>query len=141
MNILPSLLAAALGCFCGCAHTPAPIADHYFRNVSFPNITLAAGERIESVEVIISCARFTAIRHIPNDWSVGVTSPVSEVSTLEANAGHGSSSLGNSRDLDDFITIRICDPSGFNIKGTATVVTGDSVRSLAFTQQDFGLKP
>ncbi len=135
------LLLVLLLIICGCAHTPAPVANHYYRTVSFPNIKMAAGERIESVEVVISCARFTAIRHIPNDWTVGVTSPVSEVSTLEANAGHGSSSLGNSRDLDDFITIRICDPSSFDIKGTAVVVVGDLERTVAFTRKDFVLKP
>ena len=134
---LPTLLSI----ICGCAHTPEPLTDHCYRNVSFPNITLAAGERIESVEVVISCARFTAIRHIPNDWSVGITSPVSEVSTLEANAGHGSSALGNSRDIDNFITIKVCDPVCFDIKGTAVVVVGDSERTVAFTRKDFGLKP
>ena len=135
------LLLVLLLIICGCAHTPAPVANHYYRTVSFPNIELAAGERIESVTIFIHCARFTAIRHIPNDWSVGVTSPVSEVSTLEANAGHGSSALESSHGLDDFIAIRICDPAGFDIKGTATVGNGDSERNLAFTQKDFGLKP
>lgn len=134
-------LTALLFIISGCAHTAAPLTDHCYRNVSFPKVTLATGERIESVEVVISCARFTAIRHIPNDWSVGVTSPVSEVSTLEANAGHGSSSLGNSRDFDNFITIKVCDPAGFDIKGTAVVVVGDSQRTVAFTRNDFGLKP
>ena len=135
------LLSVFLQIICGCAHTPAPVANHYYRTVSFPNIELTEGERIESVEVIIHCARFTTIHHIPNDWSVDVSSPESEVSTLKANAGHGSSSLESSHGLDDFIAIRICDPANFNISGTATVVTGDSERNLAFARKDFGIKP
>jgi len=141
MKTLTLLLSVLLPIICGCAHTPAPVASHYFRTVSFPNIELAAGERIESVEILINCARFTAIRHIPNDWSIDVSSPESEVSTLKANAGHGSSSLESSHGLDDFIAIRICDPADFNISGTATVVNGDSERNLAFTRKDFGIKP
>ena len=141
MKILALLLSVLLPIICGCAHTPETAANHYYRTVSFPNIELAAGERIESVEIVIHCARFTAIHHIPNDWSVDVSSPESEVSTLKANAGHGSSSLESSHGLDDFIAIRICDPSSFNICGTATVVNGGSERNLAFVRKDFGLKP
>jgi len=131
MRIHPSLIAIALVFLCGCA------TDHYYRTVSFPRVALAEGERIESVEVVISCARFSAIHHIPNDWSAEVVSPVSEVSTLKAEAGHGSSSLWSSRELAKFITILVCDPSCFSIKGTATVFTADSERTISFTQSDF----
>jgi|SRR5213594_850839 len=141
MRILTPLVAVALGFLCGCAHTSAPVADHYFRTVSFPRIALSDGERIESVEVVISCGRFTSIHRIPNDWSVEVISPVSEVSTFKATAGHGSTSLWSSRDFEDFITILVCEPSCFSIKGTATAFTADKERTIAFTESDFVMKP
>src|ERR1022692_4030228 len=124
MRIHPSLIAIALVFLCGCA------TDHYYRTVSFPRVALAEGERIESVEVVISCGRFTAIHHIPNDWSVEVVSPVSEVSTLKATAGHGSTSLWSGHALDNFIAIMVCEPSCFTIKGTMTVFTADKERTI-----------
>jgi len=140
MRVLTILIAIALTSLCGCAYTNAPGADHYYRTVSFPRVALSEGERIDSVEVVISCARFTAINHIPNDWSAEVVSPVSEVSTFKASAGHGSTSLWSSRDLDDFITILVCGPSCFTIKATMTASTAEKERTLSFTQSDLVMK-
>src|SRR2546426_12205167 len=90
----------------GCAHTPArqEARDHYYRLVSFPTIALkpAPLERIESVEMLMHCGRFVAINHLPNDWSAQVVSPASEETKLRMEAGHGSSSLCHSSDLDGF---------------------------------------
>jgi hypothetical protein len=61
-------------------------------------------------------------------------------STLKATAGHGSTSLWSSRDLEDFITIVVCEPSCFSIKGTATAFTADKERTIPFTQSDFVMR-
>src|ERR1035437_9323867 len=98
------LLATALT---GCVHAPVSheADDHYYRVISFPSVALKADplERIESVEVVMHCGRFMAINHIPDDWSVKLVSPVSEETKLRMEAGHGSSSLCHSSDLDGFI--------------------------------------
>src|ERR1700756_4361892 len=89
----------------GCAIAPSRSTDHFYETVSLPRIALSEGERIDSVEVVIHCGRFSAVNHIPDDWSVTVVSPMSEVSTFKAYAGHGSSALWDSRELDHFITL------------------------------------
>jgi hypothetical protein len=131
----------ALGCLIGCAGAGTPEAGPGWRTVSFPRVPLAAGERIESVEVVIGCARFVAVHRIPDDWSVEVLGPVSEESTLKAEAGHGVSSLWSSRDFEDFFTLRVVEPSCFSIRGRATAFAGDAERTLSFAQSDFVLRP
>jgi hypothetical protein len=140
MQVLTLLIFVAFASVCGCAQTSRPVADHYYRTVSFPRVALSDGERIESVEVIISCARFTAVNRIPNDWSAEVVSPVSEVSTLKATAGHGSTSLWSSRDLDEFITIMVCEPSCFTIKATMVAFVGEQERTISFTQSELVMR-
>jgi hypothetical protein len=117
------------------------LADHYW-TVSLPDIALdrAEGERIKSVEVIINCARFTDIHSIPDDWSVEVGIPLSEVSTFKAGCGHGSSSLWSSRDLDSFITIVVCEPSCFTIRAIVTASTRDKDRTFRFTRSELIIK-
>lgn len=135
------LIILTFACLCGCVHVTAPHAANYPMNVSFPDISLSEGERIEAIEVVITCGRFASIRHIPDDWSVEVVSPVSEVSTLKAEAGHGSSALWSSHALKDFITISNCSSSCFSIKGTASLSTADKERKISFTQADFKMRP
>jgi len=138
--VLP-IAILGLASLCGCANTNALVADHSYRTVSFPRVELAEGERIESVEVIVVCARFAAINRIPNDWSAEVVSPVSAVSTFRASAGHGSSSLWRASDLDGFITVMNCEPSCFSIKAKLVAFTVDGQRTISFTQSDLVIKP
>jgi len=139
------LLAAVLT---GCAHVPArqDASVHYYRVVSFPTIALKADplERIEAVEVVMHCGRFTAINHIPNDWSAQIVSPVSEETKLRLEAGHGSSSLCRSSDLDGFITVLVCDPSCFDITASVSVFSYDSElheRKISIKQSDLLRSP
>ena len=94
------LLLSFTASITGCTHVAVrhEADDHYYRLVSFPTVALKtnAGERIESVEVVVSCGRFAAINRIPSDWSAQVVSPVSEVTTLRMEAGHGSTALWRS---------------------------------------------
>jgi len=73
-----------LTCMTGCAsYRETLVAGHRYR-LFFPHIVLATadGERIESVEVTVSCGRFRALTVIPDDWSADVVSPMSEQTTL-----------------------------------------------------------
>jgi hypothetical protein len=128
-----------LTCMTGCAsYRETLVAGHRYR-LFFPHIVLATadGERIESVEVTVSCGRFRAFTVIPDDWSADVVSPMSEQTTLRASAGHGSSTLRSIRDLDGAIAVSVEESSCFEI--TATV--GTTASEHRFTRSDLILKP
>ncbi len=127
----------------GCSHAPIRTkgGDHHCYVVSFPSIRLKADplERIEAVDVEMHCGRFLALNHIPDDWSAEVKGPWSEVTNLRMEAGHGSSSLCRSGDLDHFITICDCEPSYFKITATLSVFSYDGElheRKIHFTKAD-----
>ncbi len=136
-----ALMVAAL--LTGCASAPVSRGDtdHYYRVVSLPAVALKAEplERIEAVKVVMHCGRFAAINHIPNDWSAKVVSPVSEETTLSMEAGHGSTSLCHSSELDGFITVLICDPACFDITASLSVFSYDTKlreRTVSSKQSD-----
>jgi hypothetical protein len=134
------------------ACTPAAVRretseDCHYRTVSFPEgrIRTDLAERIEAVEVVMHCGRFVAINHIPDDWSAHVASPVSEETSLNMEAGHGSSMLWQSSDLNEFTTVLACESSGcFDIAGSLGLYYYDGEeheRKIAFTQSELILKP
>jgi hypothetical protein len=131
----------------GCAHlSTGNEGHHYYRAVSFPKVDLKTdnGERIDSVEVIMHCGRFTAINRIPNDWSAQVVSPVSEETTLTMEAGHGTADLWHSENLNDFITVLVCEPSCFDITASlrASYYDGEMhERTISFKQTELIMKP
>jgi hypothetical protein len=123
----------------GCAtYSSALISGRQYR-LLFPHITLAPahGERIESVEISVSCGRFRSLTVIPNDWSAEIVSPMSEKTTLRASAGHGSSTLSSIGVLNGAIAVSVEDASCFDI--TATVTT--TSLQHRFTRSDLILKP
>ena len=63
-------------------------AVQYERGVSLHGVVLKPGERIESIEVTVSGAVFRSVQ-IPLDWSFDIGSPISGISTLKGEAGHG----------------------------------------------------
>jgi len=113
--------------------------------VSLPHVSLRSdrGERIYSVTVVMHCGRFVAINLIPDDWSVSVEGPVSEETRLGMDAGHGTSSLWHSEDLNGFLTI-LADHSCFDISGslvTATFYDGEEhERHISFQPGELILK-
>jgi hypothetical protein len=132
----------------GCATMPveSEAGDHYYRIISIPKVALKADplERIEAVDVVIHCGRFSAINRVPNDWSAEIVGPVSEETKLRMEAGHGSSSLCRSGDLDRFVTILICEPSCFDITASLSVFSYDGElreRKVSFNQSDLLVVP
>jgi hypothetical protein len=71
---------------------------------------------------------------------VEVVSPVSEVSTFKATAGHGSTSLWSGSDLDDFVTIMICEPDCFDIKAKVGIFVGEHERTVSFGRSGLVMK-
>ncbi len=108
--------------------------------VSLPHISLDSGrgERIDAVELAMDCGRFVAINSIPNDWSASVVSPVSEKTSLSMEAGHGSSALWHSEDLNSFVTVSFVDGSCFDIRASVTAAYYEGndrkQRTVSFTR-------
>ncbi len=128
-----------LACMSGCASNSEALRTGHRYRLFFPSITLdtANGERIESVEVTVSCGRFRALTVIPNDWSAEVVSPMSDETILRASAGHGATTLWNMRDWDGTIIISVEDASCFNISATV----GTTASQHAFNRSDLILSP
>jgi len=132
------LTGIAIVCLCGC-RTPEP-PDHFLRSVSFPDIPLAKEERITNIEISMSCGRFRAVNRIPNDWTIAVTGPKSERSTLSAKANHGTTRLSDSSYLKDFVTIMVCSTSSFDIVGTVWTETQHEEFKKVFTRDQMTLR-
>ena len=131
------LTALCLSILIGCKQeAPPEPSDHFLRTVSFPRIPLAEGERISGIQIDMTGGRFRAVNRIPNDWSLEIEGPVSERSTLRAEANHGVSWLSSSSNLQGFATVLVCSPSLFEI--TATICTegadGESQQNLTRDQ-------
>jgi hypothetical protein len=108
----------------------------------WPKITLSkdAGERVTSVEVLMSCGRFRAVGNIPNDWSLEITSPSSEQTRLKASAGHGATTLWNLRELDGVISISVTEPSCFDIAAEVTTIASGQNRTFKFKLSELRLR-
>ena len=126
-----------LGASCA-THHDALTTGHRYR-VFFPAIELASadGERIESIEITMSCGRFRSMAAIPSDWSAEVVSPVSEQTTLMASAGHGASTMRNMQGLDGAITVSVEDASCFDISATV----GTTSTEHRYARSDLILRP
>jgi hypothetical protein len=91
--------------------------------VGFPSVQLTSsvGERISGFQVEIRCGRFIAINNIPFDWSANVTTPLSTVSTLRMEAGHGTSWLSTSDELQNAVAIERPADRCFNLTASVTL--------------------
>ncbi|MGD0169771.1 MAG: hypothetical protein ABSE54_08615 [Smithella sp.] len=120
--------------------------QYYYQTVSLPKIILKtdSDERITSIKVVMHCGRFAAINLIPEDWSAKVVSPVSEETTLSMAAGHGTSYLWHSEDLNRFITVLVVEPSCFDITASITAYCYDGgnehERTILFKQKELIMK-
>jgi hypothetical protein len=146
-------VALALG---ACAHPPARkagTAPQCF-SVSFPNVTLAASEYIESVEVVVRCGRIESIKRLLDDWDLKVEWDNPDLLKLNMIARHFSTGLPNTDQLKEFIIVRESADNGcYNAVGkpgmniTATLLTqktdpaGGGERKYEFSQTDLILKP
>ena len=92
----------------------------------------------------MDCGRFVAINSIPDDWSATLMGPISEKTQLNMEAGHGTSALWSSQDLDGFLTILVVDSSCFDIKASVVAANyyegKEHKRKNAFKQNELILK-
>ena len=123
-----------------------PNSVHY--RVSLPHISLKTecGERIDSIHVVMDCGRFVAINRIPDDWGAEVVSPVSEKTKLTMMAGHGSTALTRSEDLDGFATVLVfeeaqsCFDISVSVKASSYKGCGYRERTVRLSRNKLVLK-
>jgi hypothetical protein len=77
-------------------------------SLSIPLFQKKSNERITKILVDVKGASVCSINHVPFDWAVELSPPVSGVSKLEFVAGHGTSYVSDPQVFDDFISIRMC---------------------------------
>jgi hypothetical protein len=130
-----------------CAGINASAQAKYVRyKLSFPHVSLKndLGERIYSVQVVMHCGRFVAINSIPDDWSATLVRPISEETRLEMEAGHGTSALWHSEDLNKFITVLVVEPSCFDIAASMAAASyydgKEHEREVSFKQNELILR-
>ncbi|MGH7992138.1 MAG: LysM peptidoglycan-binding domain-containing protein [Limisphaerales bacterium] len=131
----------------GCAD--APISQEWragdFVLVSFPEVTLAKNEYIESVEVEVQDGMIATINWIPQDWSIDLQWDNPELSLLSLSAGHFPSGLTSARDLNGFITVQTGHPTRFEIKARLLTEiaspTNPECRTNVLTQSRLILRP
>ena len=122
-----------------CTREPeAEPADHFLRTISLPRVSLAEGERISGLQIDMACGRFKSINRIPNDWSLSVDGPVSERSTLKAQANHGVSWLSNNSNFLNFAMVMVCSTSQFDV--AVKVFINDGERTQRFTMDQLHLE-
>ena len=111
--------------------------------IYWPNLALASneGERIESVDILMSCGRFRGIANIPNDWSVEIASPSSEQTKFHAYAGHGASRIWSLRELDGSVLISVAESSCFDISAVVTTEVSGNIKKHEFSQAHLHLRP
>ena len=93
----------------------------------------------------MQCGRFVAINSIPDDWSATMVGPVSEKTHLEMEAGHGTSALWHSEELDGFLTIfMLTDDSCFDIRASLVAASyydgKEHQRKISFKRNELVLK-
>jgi hypothetical protein len=130
------------------AQAAASKTNIVYYSVSLPHVSLKTdcGERIDSINVVMHCGRFAAINRIPDDWSVEVVSPVSEKTELTMTAGHGSTALWRSEDLNGFATVLVfeepqsCLDINASIKTSCYEGCGYRERTVRFSRNKLVLK-
>ncbi len=136
---------AVFAVFAVLATSPALATEAVERQrLYWPQLALSKdrGERVEAIAVEMKCGRFRGVSNIPDDWSVEVISPSSEVTHLRASAGHGSSMLWNLREWDGAIVISGKESECFDISASVTVdLAGQSTKEYKLKRSELRIRP
>jgi hypothetical protein len=141
MRASVALLTGLILSVCLCSEAAQPRTK--LLRVFWPKLTLAkdSGERIEAIEIVVSCGRFRGVSNIPNAWSLEVLSPSSEQTSLRASAGHGATMLWDMRELDGVVSVAVVEPSCFDISAQITTDRSGENKQYHFKRSDLRLRP
>ena len=121
----------------------APLRPEAHYQIFFPELALSSseGERVEHIQISMSCGSFRAVSVIPEDWSVQVVSKSSEQTRFEADAGHGSTVLWNLDQLQGAVTISVDEARCFTLSAKITAAMQDSERVIDLPLSRLVLRP
>jgi len=107
--------------------------------LAFPPVLISRteGERIEKLNVNVSCGRFVGISNIPNDWSVSVMNPEAERTTLASEATHTAAGLGEMLQWNGSIVIAVTNPSCFDVSAVMESGRQDARGKELETRREF----
>jgi hypothetical protein len=94
--------------------------------LNWPSLMLngADGERIVKLELEIRCGRLHSVKRIPNDWSVDAGSLAGGYARASAEAGHGSTALWRSAELNGVFDVTADDADCFSVSAIVTTERG-----------------
>ncbi|MFD0726346.1 hypothetical protein [Lysobacter brunescens] len=101
--------------------------------VRFPAsfVTTAEDLAIDHVNFVVACGEIVAVEHVPSDWNIGVSRPISGQVGFDASAGHGASALKNLSELDGVIVVSSLDKRCFGFSmATASSMRGEWERNI-----------
>ncbi|MGP8004378.1 MAG: hypothetical protein ACLPSL_11350 [Smithella sp.] len=107
----------------------------------FPNPLLKSGERIDQIDISVSCGHIEAITHIPNDWNFEIIRAISAIEELHASAGHGGSMIEQIEELNGAIRVSIEDKNCFDISAKFLVHATGAEREIRFSRTQLRLLP
>ena len=99
--------------------------------LGFPHLALKGddGERVVSIEVVVTCGSIVGVTRIPNDWTLVMPGPSSGVTTLKASADHGAAYLWKLETWNQSIQITPDDMSCFDVSAVVVTERGDSAQA------------
>jgi hypothetical protein len=89
----------------------------------------------------MECGSFRSVSTIPEDWSVQVVGPSSARTSLEAEAGHGSSELWNLHELQGAVKIVVNQRGCFDLSARVTADMQDGKRVIDIPLSKLILRP
>lgn len=109
----------------------------------FPNIDLPKndGQRIEQVQITVSCGHIEAITMIPEDWNIEIIRAISAVEKLHASAGHGASMLTNINRLNGVIRIKVGEKECFDVSAIIMTSGEKKARKIHLPRSTLRLLP
>lgn len=120
-------------------NSPNVAADNYL--VRWPATFLPEADDLRIYEVVISlkCGDFKAVNNLPDDWSLEIIRPISGISELRAEAGHGASSISSLADFNDVIKISRLPENSNCFELSATVNRFDPDVAIEVRNEEFTL--
>ena len=116
-------------------------ADSYV--VRWPTTVLPANEdmRIYELHITLKCGYIKAVNNLPDDWSLEITRPVSGISELHAEAGHGISRIASMAEFNDVIKVSYQPEDIGCFKLSATIIRSGPEVGIELEKKDLVLVP
>lgn len=122
-------------------NSPNVAADNYL--IRWPAILLPEADnlRIYELAITLKCGDFKAVNNLSDDWNLEIIRPISGISELRAEAGHGASNISSLADFNDVIKISRLPENSNCFELSATVSRFDPDIAIEVTNEEITLIP